>query len=141
MTTVNDVPSMQFINRLSTELKSLPEILPPPWAPFVKTGVDREMPPDNPDWWYIRSAAVLRKVYLRGPIGTRRMKSLFGGKKNRGSKAEKARSGSGSVARKILQQLEKARLVETVTHGRQLTSKGMSYMDAIAHQCVTSPDQ
>ena len=132
MTTVYDVPADIFIEGTASELKSLPEILPPPWAPFVKTGVDRELPPDNPDWWYIRSAAVLRKVYLRGPIGTRRLKSFFGGKKNRGSKAEKSRRGSGSIARKILQQLERAKFVETLPHGRQITAKGMAFLDSIA---------
>jgi small subunit ribosomal protein S19e len=122
-----------LIDALSKELKEMPEVLPPTWAPFVKTGVNRELPPESPDWWYIRSAAVLRKVYMRGPLGTRRLKSYFGGRKNRGSKQEKARSGSGSVARKILQQLENARLVETVPNGRQLTAKGMSFVDNVAN--------
>ncbi len=135
MTTVYDVPADVFIEQTASELKSLPEILPTPWAPFVKTGVDRELPPDNPDWWYVRSAAVLRKVYLRGPIGTRRLKSFFGGKKNRGSKAEKSRRGSGSIARKILQQLERAKFVETLPHGRQITAKGMAFLDSIAARC------
>ena len=135
MTTVYDVPADIFIEETASELKSLPEILPPQWAPFVKTGVDRELPPDNPDWWYVRSAAVLRKVYLRGPIGTRRLKSFFGGKKNRGSKAEKSKRGSGSIARKILQQLEKAKFVETLPHGRQITAKGMAFLDSVASKC------
>ena len=135
MTTVYDVPADIFIEETASELKSLPEILPPLWAPFVKTGVDRELPPDNPDWWYVRSAAVLRKVYLRGPIGTRRLKSFFGGKKNRGSKAEKSKRGSGSIARKILQQLERAKFVETLPHGRQITAKGMAFLDSVAAKC------
>ena len=135
MTTVYDVPAVTFIEETAGDLKSLPEILPPTWAPFVKTGVNRELPPDNPDWWYVRSAAVLRKVYLNGPMGTRRLKALFGGKKNRGSKAEKSRRGSGSIARKILQQLEKAKLVETLPHGRQITAKGMAFLDSIAKRC------
>ena len=135
MTTVYDVPADIFIEETASELKSLPEILPPQWAPFVKTGVNRELPPDNPDWWYVRSAAVLRKVYLRGPIGTRRLKSFFGGKKNRGSKAEKSKRGSGSIARKILQQLERAKFVETLPHGRQITAKGMAFLDSVAAKC------
>ena len=65
MTTAYDVTADTLINRMATELKSIPEILPPDWAPFVKTGVSRELPPENPDWWYIRSAAVLRKyIYV-----------------------------------------------------------------------------
>lgn len=137
MTTAYDVPAATLIETIAAELKPLPEILPPSWAPFVKTGVNRELPPENPDWWYIRSAAVLRKVYLRGPIGTRRLKSLYGGRMNRGVKAEKARSGSGSVARHVLQQLENARLVETVPNGRQITARGMSFVDGAAHNCLS----
>ena len=135
MTTAYDVTAANLIDEISVELKGMAEVIPPDWAPFVKTGVSRELPPENPDWWYIRSAAVLRKIYLKGPIGTRRLKSMFGGRKNRGVKAERSRSGSGSIARKILQQLESARLVETVPNGRQLTAKGMSFVDGVAKKC------
>ncbi|MHA2169755.1 MAG: 30S ribosomal protein S19e [Candidatus Kariarchaeaceae archaeon] len=136
MTTAYDVPAASLIDKMAVELKQLPEILPPSWAPFVKTGVNKELPPENPDWWYIRSAAVLRKIYLRGPLGTRRLKAYFGGRKNRGVKTEKARSGSGSIARHVLQQLENARLVETIPNGRQVTARGMSFVDSVAQNCV-----
>jgi len=136
MTTAYDVTADRLINRMATELKALPEIVPPDWAPFVKTGVNRELPPEDPDWWYIRSAAVLRKIYMKGPLGTRRLKSMYGGKKNRGVKEEKSRPGSGSIARNVLQQLERAKLVERVPTGRQITSRGMSFVDNVAHSCL-----
>ena len=136
MTTAYDVPADNLITSMANELKALPEIIPPDWAPFVKTGVDRELPPEDPDWWFIRTAAVLRKVYMKGPLGTRRLKAMYGGKKNRGVKQEKSRSGSGSIARSVLQQLESAKLVETVPTGRQITSRGMSFVDNVAHRCI-----
>lgn len=135
MTTAYDVKPSALITRMSEDLQSLPEIVPPEWAPFVKTGVYKELPPENPDWWYVRSAAVLRKIYLYGPIGTRRLKAMYGGKKNRGVKEEKARKGSGSITRNILQQLERAKLVETVPNGRQITARGMAFVDNIAERC------
>ena len=107
MATAYDISAIDLIQDLAEEFKTFAEITPPTWAPFVKTGVDRELPPENPNWWYIRSAAILRKVYFKGPLGTRRIKSMYGGKKNRGTKSEKARPGSGSIARKILQQLDR----------------------------------
>ncbi|MCH8907147.1 MAG: 30S ribosomal protein S19e [Candidatus Heimdallarchaeota archaeon] len=134
MTTAYDVSVIKLIDVMTKELKAMPEIVPPPWAPFVKTGVDKELPPENPDWWYVRASAVLRKIYVKGPLGTRRLKSYYGGKKNRGAKQEKARSGSGNIIRKILQQLEKARLVVTVPAGRQITAKGMSFVDEASRQ-------
>ncbi|HII79102.1 MAG TPA: 40S ribosomal protein S19, partial [Methanosarcina sp.] len=54
-------------------------------AKNVKTGVHKELPPINDDWWYIRCAAVLRKIYTDGPIGTERLRSVYGGKKDNGS--------------------------------------------------------
>ena len=134
MVTVYDVPASDLIKEVADEFKTFPEIIPPSWAPFVKTGVHKELPPVAEDWWYIRSAAVLRKIYLKGPVGTRRLKAMYGGKKNRGVKQEKARPGSGSIARKILQQLEAAKLVDRVDHGRQISSKGMSFLDERAYK-------
>lgn len=60
---------------------------------------------------------------------------MYSSKKNRGVKEEKPRLGSGSIARKILQQLENAKLVQNIPgKGRQITSKGMSFLDNIAYQ-------
>ena len=61
---------------------------------------------------------------------------MYGGKKNLGSKQEKSRPGSGSVARNVLKQLEAAQLVEKVPSGRQITARGMSFVDNIAHLCT-----
>jgi small subunit ribosomal protein S19e len=30
----------------------------------------------NPDWWFVRAASMLRKLYLRGPIGVSRMRKF-----------------------------------------------------------------
>ncbi|NLL11422.1 MAG: 30S ribosomal protein S19e, partial [Methanomicrobiales archaeon] len=108
MTTVYDVPADRLIAKAAMELKEKAEITAPEWAPFVKTGTHREMPPEDPEWWYTRAAAVLRRVYVDGPVGVERMRSVYGGKKNRGSKPGKSVKGSGSILRKSLQQLESA---------------------------------
>ncbi|RMG34208.1 MAG: 30S ribosomal protein S19e [Methanobacteriota archaeon] len=134
MTTVYDVAAADLIEAAAKELKSFKVVSPPVWAPFVKTGVGKELPPERPDWWYIRAASVLRKIYLKGPVGTRRLRAMYSSKKNRGVKQEKPRLGSGSIARKILQQLEEAKLVQNIPgKGRQITSAGMSFLDNIAH--------
>ncbi len=137
MTTAYDVPAEAIIKKLSGKLKSEYKITPPEWAKWVKTGVHKERQPDNPDWWYMRAAAVLRKVYMRGPIGTERLRSLFGGKRDRGVKPYKCRKGSGSIVRKAFQQLEEAGLVTTVKgEGRVVTPKGRSFVDNMAHELV-----
>ncbi len=134
MTTVYDVPATQLIAEVAAQLAKNEHVTAPEWAPFVKTGIHKEKPPVEEDWWFTRVAAVLRKVYVEGPIGTERLRQHFGGFRDRGSKPNKAAKGSGSVARKALQQLEAAGLVQNVqSQGRIVTAQGRSLMDNAAH--------
>jgi len=132
MTTVYDVPADRFIRTLAEELKKRPEMKPPDWAAFAKTGVHKEMPPHDPEWWFVRAASILRRVYIEGPIGVQRMRTIYGGKKNRGSRPSQFRKGSGSILRKALQQLESAGLIQKEKTGRKVSPGGMSYMDNLA---------
>ena len=136
MVTVYDVDAQELILKTAEELKKIPEIMPPAWAPFVKTGMHKERPPVNTEWWYIRTASVLRTVYRLGPIGISKLRTKYGGKKNRGVKKEHFYKGSGSILRKSLQQLEKAGFVKFaekgVHKGRIITPKGKSFLDKIS---------
>ena len=133
MTTVYDIPADIFIRQVAEELKKNPQIQPPDWAAFAKTGVHKEMPPENEDWWYVRTASVFRRVYTDGPVGTQRMRSIYGGKRNRGPAPSQFRRGSGSVIRKILQQLEAAGFVSHGSAGRTVTAAGRSFLDNVAN--------
>ena len=138
MTTMYDVDAQELIKRAAQELKKLPDVKAPAWAPFVKTGMHKERPPADSDWWYVRVASVLRTVYRLGPVGVSKLRTKYGGKKNRGVKKEHAFRGSGSILRKALQQLEKAGLVKFaekgVHKGRIATPKGKSFLDKVAAQ-------
>ena len=138
MTTMYDVDSQELITKAAEELKKIPEIKPPEWAPFVKTGMHKERPPADSDWWYTRTASVLRTVYRLGPIGTSKLRTKYGGKMNRGVKKAHFFKGSGNILRKALQQLEKAGFVKFaekgVHKGRVITPKGRSFLDKIATQ-------
>ena len=113
-----------LIRQAAAELKKL-GVSRPGWADYVKTGVSRERPPQQADWWETRAAAVLRKLATGRQLGTQRLRRLYGGRKNRGHKPEHVFPASGSVIREILQQLEAAGLVVTVQgKGREITSKG-----------------
>uniref|UniRef100_A0A7J3ZJ68 Small ribosomal subunit protein eS19 n=1 Tax=Fervidicoccus fontis TaxID=683846 RepID=A0A7J3ZJ68_9CREN len=139
MVTVLEVPAEVFIGRLAEYLKkNVKEIQPPEWAPYVKTGVDREHPPMQEDWWYIRAASMMRKLYKSGePIGVGTFRVIYGGRKNYGSAPEHFVKASGTTHRKILQQLEKAGLVTRVPgRGRILTPKAVSIMDRIAYEIL-----
>ncbi len=133
MPTIYDIPANILIRRLAQELKTRNEIQPPEWALYVKTGSHKERAPDDPDWWYTRSASILRKIYLRGPIGTQRLRIEYGGRKRRGTKPNRFQRGSGAIVRTILQQLERAGFVKRRGNkGRELTDIGRSFMDKLA---------
>lgn len=134
MTTVFDVPAMEMIEKLAGILKENEKVVPPEWAKNVKTGVHKELPPTNEDWWYIRCAAVLRKIYIDGPIGTERLRSVYGGKKDKGVQPSTKAKGSGSIARKAIQQLEAAGFLQKVKNGRTVSAKGRSMVDNAAHE-------
>lgn len=137
MTTAYDVPAEPLIKKLAEKLKNEFKIEEPSWAKWVKTGPHKERPPENADWWYIRVASILRKIYMRGPIGVSRLRKFYGGKRDRRSKPYKHVKGSGSIVRKALQQLEEAGLVEKIADkGRRITPKGQSLVDNTAHEIV-----
>ncbi len=135
MVNVYDVPADQLIIRLAERLKSDGKIQPPEWADFVKTGVHSEKAPVQDDWWYHRVAAVLRKVYIKGPIGVSRLSSEFGGKVDRGSKPYKARKGSGSITRFALTQLEGlGYVINEKGKGRLISPSGRSLLDNVSYE-------
>jgi small subunit ribosomal protein S19e len=134
MTTVFDVPAMEFIEKVAGILKENETIVPPEWAENVKTGVHKELPPKSEDWWYIRCAAILRKIYTDGPVGIERLRSVYGGKKDRGSRPGHKAKGSGSIARKSVQQLEAAGFLQKVKDGRTVSAKGRSMLDNAANE-------
>ena len=138
MVSIYDVDPNELIDKASEELKKVNDVNPPEWAIFVKTGMHKERPPSNRDWWYTRSASILRTIYKLGPIGVSKLRTKYGGKKRRGYKPEHFYKGSGNIARKVLQQLEKAGLVKraekSVHKGRIITGKGKSFLDKIATQ-------
>jgi small subunit ribosomal protein S19e len=97
------------------------------------------MPPEDPDWWFTRAAAVLRRVYVDGPLGVERMRSFYGGNKNRGSRPNAFRKGSGSVLRKALQQLEAAGLIIHDKTGRRVSPAGMAFLDNLSQDVKVTP--
>ena len=135
MVNVQDINPQIFISKLKEELKKFSEISPPQWAFFVKSGSHKERPPKQQDFWYIRAASILRRIYLDGPVGVERLRSYYGGKKKHRVRPARFRKASGSIIRKILQQLENAGLVEKDKKGRKITSKGMSLLSKVAKWC------
>jgi small subunit ribosomal protein S19e len=132
---VREVQAAALIKLVGEELKKLKELEPPAWSHFVKTGVHKERPPEQPDWWYTRAASVLRRLYIDGPVGVSRLRTCYGGRKNLGQAPEHFRRAGGKIIRVVLQQLENAGLTMKVGgKGRKLTPKGLEILDRMAKQ-------
>ena len=106
MVRVHDVPADKLIKALAEHLKRVPELEPPQWAPFVKTGSHAERPPQQADWWYTRAASLLRKVYIQGPVGIQKLESAYGGSKALAYFPKHHRDSGGSIIRNILKGME-----------------------------------
>jgi len=148
MTTYLDVPVDLLIPALGAKLVDEGAVSAPEWAEFVKTGVTRERPPTQTDWWQVRAAAILRKIARLGPVGVTALSQSFGGYKDNGSMPNTPAAGSRHVIRTAIQQLEAAGLVELVDlkpienvdgetqmlhRGRVVTAAGQRMLDAVAH--------
>ncbi len=131
---VYDTESNKLIEKVANELKNT--IKAPEWSELVKTGSNRERPPESKDWWYFRAASILRKIYILGPIGVEKLRTVYGGRKNRGHKPSRFAKSSGKVIRSILQQLEESKLIEKVKNnkrkGRVVSAKGKSFLDKLS---------
>lgn len=135
MVTLYDVPAEDLIEAAAAELEG--RIEEPEWVQFSKTGANRELPPQEDDFYYVRAASLLRKVATEGPIGVERLSSAYGGRK-RGTnryRVAKARNETGAkkVVRTALQDLEEEGLVETAKgEGRRITGDGQQFLDELA---------
>jgi small subunit ribosomal protein S19e len=135
MVTVYDVPAEELIAKVASKLREIDTIKPPEWAEFAKTGRHTEKAPTQKDWWYTRSASILRKIAIKGPIGTSRLAEEYGGFADRGSRPNKAVKGSRNIARKSMMQLEAAGLVaKNKNKGRIVTAKGQKLLDGAAKE-------
>jgi len=135
MVTSYDIPAEKLIEKVAAKLREIETIKAPEWAEFAKTGRHTEKAPTQKDWWHTRAASILRKVYMKGPIGTSRLAEEYGGFADRGSRPNKAVKGSRNIARKCIMQLEASGLVaKNKNKGRIVTAKGQKLLDAAAKE-------
>ena len=130
-----DINPSELIKLVATELKKDDHFKIPTWAMFVKTGAGKERLPVDPDWWYFRTASVLRKCVVLGPIGVSKLRVKYGNRKNRGVKPAAFSKGSGKIIRVVLQQLEKKGFVKQtekgVHKGRIVTPQGLKFINQV----------
>jgi len=139
--TVKDVPHGKFIEAFAQHLKRQGRFEIPKWGDVVKTGKHKELAPYDPDWLYVRTAAIVRKIYIRGGSGVGGFRKVFGGQRRRGTCKKIFSVASGKHIRYILQQLEEMGLVEQDEDGgRKITKEGQRELDTVAVQATGGDD-
>ena len=137
MAKVYDVPADIFITRLSEILKN-EDIPAPEWASFVKTGTHADKPPQNSDWWHVRCATIVRKIYFKGPVSVSELRSMYGGGRPVGYGAAHHKDASGAIIRNAIHGLEKLGYVTKIEKkGRMLTKQGMQKLDRLATEILS----
>ncbi|WRX13285.1 Small ribosomal subunit protein eS19 - like 1 [Theobroma cacao] len=93
----------------------------PPWTDTVKTARFKELPPYDPDWYYVRA------------------EHMVGAKRN-GCPPPHFCKSSGAIARHILQQLQNVNIIDIDSKGgRRITSNGQRDLGQVAGRIVVTP--
>ncbi len=136
MAKVYDVPADLLIERLADILRK-EDIPAPSWTPFVKTGAHADKPPQNRDWWHIRCASIMRKIYLHGPIGINDLRNDYGGGKPSGYGAAHHKDAGGAIIRNAIHGLEKLGYIEKIEKkGRIVSKQGMQKLDRLSTEIL-----
>ncbi|MFB6121522.1 MAG: 30S ribosomal protein S19e [Halobacteriaceae archaeon] len=146
MATLYDAPTEELVEAVADELADRDAIEAPEWAQFAKTGPDRELPPEQDDFWQRRTASILRKVAVDGPVGVERLSTEYGGTKRGTTRfrvaPDRGADASGSIIRTALQQLEEEDLVKQEgSAGRVVTADGRSLLDTTAGEVLKDLDR
>lgn len=134
MADIRTIEAGKYNSMLAEALKKISEFKEPEWAPLVKTSTGKMRPTAEEDFWYKRTASILRQIYIKGIVGVERLRTRYGTKKNRGQRRSEFRKGGGKIIRVILQQAEAAGFLEKVKEkksGRKLTEKGKQFLEEI----------
>ena len=76
-----DVYPIDLINAVADKLKKIKGITPPEQSKFWKTASFKEKAPiDQENFWYVRCASLLRKLYVRHEIGVNKLRKEYGGR-------------------------------------------------------------
>lgn len=137
--TVKDVDQDKIVHGVALFLKKSGKLKVPDNMDVVKTSKSKDLSPVNADWFYVRCASILRRMYHRGPIGVGGIKKIYGTRKRDGVCPSHFCRADGAVSRRALQALEHVKLVEKhADGGRKLTAQGQRDLDRIASQIVAS---
>lgn len=116
-----------------------PLLLPPHHLPSLSPlypptiTATKELPPLDPDWYFVRSASIARRIYLNGGIGVGALAHWYGDAKSTKSRPEHHHPAARGLIRHILKNLQDNGLVEEIPKkgGRRVTSEGQKELDTM----------
>jgi small subunit ribosomal protein S19e len=132
MSSIYDVKASEVVRAAAERLKG--KIKKPDYVNMVKSGPSKERVPQDKDFFYVRSASLLRQVYLNGPIGVSRLRTKYGSRKEHVVHRRHHMKSGGSIIRDALQELERLKYVKNTKAGRVVTPEGRSFLDKIASE-------
>ncbi|XP_063708286.1 small ribosomal subunit protein eS19A [Culicoides brevitarsis] len=133
--TVKDVDQDKIVKGVALFLKKSGKLKVPDHIDLIKTAKYKELAPYEPDWFYIRCASILRRLYHRSPAGITQITRIYGGRQRNGVRPSHFCRSDSSAVRKAIQALENVKMIEKHPDGgRKLTSQGQRDLDRIAAQ-------
>lgn len=132
MSNIFDVKGSAVVKLAAQKLKE--KIKKPDYLNYVKSGANKERPPADPDFWWVRSASILRQVYVNGPVGVSRLRTRYGSRKEHVIHRRHHVDAGGSVIRDSLIALETIKFVKRTKKGRVITPEGKSFMDKLSSE-------
>lgn len=134
MSNIFDVKGSEVVKAAALGLKG--KITKPDYLNYVKSGPNRERPPTDPDFWYTRSASILRQVYVNGPVGVSRLRTKYGSRKEHTMHKRHHMNAGGSIIRDALIALETIKFVKRTKKGRVITPEGKSFLDKVSNEVM-----
>ncbi len=135
MANVLEADHGRLIDLAAAKLKEL-GIPRPDYVLYVKSSAGRERVPQSEDFWYVRCASILRHVYLRGPIGISRLRTLYGSKKGHVVHRHHYVRSGGSIIKDAFDALEKKGYLKPTKKGRIITPAGRSFLDKLSNETL-----
>ena len=100
-----DIAAADFIKAYAAHLKKGGRLVLPDWVDSVKTGYGRELPPLDPDWFYVRAASLARKIYLNKGLGVGALAHWYGKTVAKRNTPQKHAVASRKIIRSLLRQV------------------------------------
>ena len=130
MANVYDVDASELVKMAAEKLKD--KVKKPDYVNYVKSGAAKERMPEDPDFWYIRTASILRQVYVNGPVGVSRLRTRYGSRKDHVVHRHHHMRAGSKIIRDALHELERLKYVKNSGKGRVITPEGRAFLDRIS---------